>query len=65
MSTASHQAHFAPEFLNRVDETIIFKPLDQAQIRQVILDVERGVRDRLSGLEFGRLVPLRRQRLQP
>ena len=30
------QGHFAPEFLNRVDETIIFKPLDQAEIRKIV-----------------------------
>lgn len=28
--------HFRPEFLNRVDEIIIFEPLDQAQIRRIV-----------------------------
>jgi len=29
------QAHFLPEFLNRIDETIIFHPLDRKQVRQI------------------------------
>ena len=29
------QARFLPEFLNRIDETIVFKPLDREQIRQI------------------------------
>jgi ATP-dependent Clp protease ATP-binding subunit ClpB len=36
------QANFLPEFLNRIDETIIFHPLDRAQIRKIAsLQVER------------------------
>ena len=27
--------HFRPEFLNRVDETIVFHALEQAQIREI------------------------------
>jgi len=27
--------HFRPEFINRVDEIVVFHPLDQAQIRQI------------------------------
>ena len=35
-------AHFLPEFLNRIDETIIFHPLKPDQIRKiVVLQVER------------------------
>jgi ATP-dependent Clp protease ATP-binding subunit ClpB len=30
------QERFLPEFLNRVDETIIFRPLDQQQIRKIV-----------------------------
>jgi ATP-dependent Clp protease ATP-binding subunit ClpB len=30
------QSHFLPEFLNRVDETIIFHPLDRTQIRKIV-----------------------------
>jgi ATP-dependent Clp protease ATP-binding subunit ClpB len=36
------QTAFLPEFLNRVDETIIFHPLDRAQIRKIAgLQVKR------------------------
>lgn len=30
------QKHFLPEFLNRVDEVIVFQPLGQAEIRQIV-----------------------------
>jgi len=33
---AALQAQFLPEFLNRVDETIVFHPLDRRQIRQIV-----------------------------
>jgi ATP-dependent Clp protease ATP-binding subunit ClpB len=33
--------HFRPEFLNRVDEIIVFKPLTQDQL-QVIVDIQLG-----------------------
>jgi len=33
---------FAPEFLNRIDEQIIFEPLDQSQIRDIVdIQIER------------------------
>src|SRR5262249_36984772 len=36
------QSNFLPEFLNRIDETIIFHPLDKTQIRKIVgLQVER------------------------
>jgi len=36
------QSHFLPEFLNRVDEIMIFHPLGQKQIRKIVeLQVER------------------------
>jgi ATP-dependent Clp protease ATP-binding subunit ClpB len=28
--------HFRPEFLNRVDEIIVFRPLDEAQLRSIV-----------------------------
>jgi len=40
--------HFRPEFLNRVDETVLFKPLLTAQIRQIIDLQLRGLRERLD-----------------
>jgi ATP-dependent Clp protease ATP-binding subunit ClpB len=27
--------HFRPEFINRIDETVVFHPLDQAQIKEI------------------------------
>jgi ATP-dependent Clp protease ATP-binding subunit ClpB len=30
------QAHFRPEFLNRIDEIVIFHPLDREQLRQIV-----------------------------
>ncbi|MCA9152058.1 MAG: AAA family ATPase, partial [Planctomycetales bacterium] len=30
------KGHFTPEFLNRIDETIIFQPLDRQEIRRVV-----------------------------
>jgi ATP-dependent Clp protease ATP-binding subunit ClpB len=44
--TEALQARFLPEFLNRVDETIIFHPLTREQIRQIV-DLQI---DRLRGL---------------
>src|SRR5690606_21833105 len=46
------QAHFLPEFLNRIDETIIFHPLDQEQIRKIAdLQINR-LRKRLEDQEI-------------
>ena len=40
--TESLQAHFLPEFLNRIDETNIFHPLDSEQIHKIVrLQIER------------------------
>jgi ATP-dependent Clp protease ATP-binding subunit ClpB len=34
--------HFRPEFLNRVDDVIVFRPLDEAQLRRIVgLQLER------------------------
>ncbi len=34
--------HFRPEFINRIDETVVFHPLDQAQIRSIAaIQIER------------------------
>ena len=38
------QARFLPEFLNRIDETIVFHPLDQKHIRRIVsIQVQRLV----------------------
>ncbi len=44
--------HFRPEFMNRIDETVVFHPLDKEQIRR-IADIQiNRVRARLSEREF-------------
>ncbi|HEX7966366.1 MAG TPA: ATP-dependent chaperone ClpB [Gammaproteobacteria bacterium] len=47
--------HFRPEFINRVDETVVFHPLGQAQIRSIariqIAHLLKRLADRDMGLE--------------
>jgi ATP-dependent Clp protease ATP-binding subunit ClpB len=31
------QAHFRPEFINRLDELVVFRPLEKQQIRKIAL----------------------------
>uniref|UniRef100_A0A7S2L3R8 Clp ATPase C-terminal domain-containing protein n=1 Tax=Zooxanthella nutricula TaxID=1333877 RepID=A0A7S2L3R8_9DINO len=46
-------AVFRPEFLNRIDENIIFRPLGRAELRQIAgLQLNR-VRDRLKDRQMG------------
>ncbi|TVR00677.1 MAG: ATP-dependent chaperone ClpB [Desulfovibrionales bacterium] len=42
------RAHFRPEFLNRVDEVVLFKPLLLEQIKQIIDLLLHGLRGRLA-----------------
>jgi ATP-dependent Clp protease ATP-binding subunit ClpB len=47
------RAHFRPEFLNRVDDIVMFKPLSLEEIEQIVgLQVE-GVRRRLADRGLG------------
>ena len=50
MVMAELRAHFRPEFLNRVDETILFKPLTLEEIEQIvdlqIVDLRKRLADR-------------------
>ena len=55
------QAHFRPEFINRLDDIVVFHPLDKAQIKQIAriqlrsLEKrlgERGIRIELSDAAF-------------
>jgi len=41
---------FSPEFINRIDETIIFNHLDQRQIIQIVHKMLQSLRDRLVGM---------------
>jgi len=49
------EAHFKPEFLNRIDEVIIFKPLPKSAILEIVgLQIEllaKRLADRKIGLE--------------
>lgn len=40
--------YFRPEFLNRIDDTIVFSPLTQAQIEQIIVLSMNDIRGRLA-----------------
>ncbi len=42
------RAHFRPEFLNRLDETILFKPLTKEDIRSIVSLMLSGVNQRLA-----------------
>jgi len=42
------QAHFRPEFINRLDDIVVFHPLDKAQIRQIAKIQMRGLEKRLA-----------------
>jgi ATP-dependent Clp protease ATP-binding subunit ClpB len=42
------RGHFRPEFLNRVDETVLFKPLLQAQLMGIIELLAGNLRKRLA-----------------
>ncbi|MCM1119674.1 MAG: ATP-dependent chaperone ClpB [bacterium] len=42
------RAHFRPEFLNRLDETILFKPLTKENIGGIIKLIVQGLNRRLS-----------------
>jgi ATP-dependent Clp protease ATP-binding subunit ClpB len=45
---AELRGHFRPEFLNRVDETILFKPLTLAEIEQIVDLQMEDLRKRLA-----------------
>ncbi|KAF1691994.1 ATP-dependent chaperone ClpB [Pseudoxanthomonas koreensis] len=42
------QAHFRPEFINRLDDIVVFHPLDKQQIRQIARIQLRGLEKRLA-----------------
>jgi ATP-dependent Clp protease ATP-binding subunit ClpB len=45
--------HFRPEFINRVDELVVFHPLDQVQLRLIAGIQTNMLRTRLQGQGFG------------
>jgi ATP-dependent Clp protease ATP-binding subunit ClpB len=48
MVMAALRGHFRPEFLNRVDDIVLFKALTQAEIEQIVELMMNDVRKRLS-----------------
>ena len=42
------RGHFRPEFLNRVDDTVLFKPLTLGEIEQIVDLQMQGLRHRLA-----------------
>jgi ATP-dependent Clp protease ATP-binding subunit ClpC len=52
------ERHFKPEFLNRLDEIIVFKPLNKEDLH-LIFDIEmRGVKKRLTAHDIELEVPV-------
>jgi len=47
------KAHFRPEFLNRLDEVVLFSMLDKAQIGQIVKIQLEDLRGRLKEQELG------------
>jgi len=47
------QAHFRPEFINRLDDIVVFHPLDKAQIREIAKIQLRGLERRLAERGIG------------
>jgi ATP-dependent Clp protease ATP-binding subunit ClpB len=45
---ASLREQFRPEFLNRVDEVIVFRPLDEAQLMEIVGLLLAGLESRLT-----------------
>lgn len=44
---------FRPEFLNRVDDIVLFKPLNKAEIKHIIVLLTEDLRQRLSNRHIG------------
>ena len=44
--------HFRPEFINRIDDTIVFRPLSQSQIREIAKIQLQRLRQRLAEREI-------------
>ncbi len=42
------RTHFRPEFLNRIDETILFKPLSIGEIKNIVVKMLKELQDRVK-----------------
>lgn len=45
---AQLKSHFRPEFLNRIDETILFKPLSLTEIKEIVVKMMKELQSRLK-----------------
>jgi ATP-dependent Clp protease ATP-binding subunit ClpB len=45
--------HFKPEFINRIDDSVVFRPLDKSEIRQIAVIQLRLLGKRLETREMG------------
>ncbi|MDY6268285.1 MAG: ATP-dependent Clp protease ATP-binding subunit [Selenomonadaceae bacterium] len=55
---------FKPEFLNRIDELIVFHPLGRAELAKIVEILMRGVKSRLEEKKLGlEISPAAKQRL--
>ena len=50
---ADLRSHFRPEFLNRVDDIVLFKPLTLAEIKQIVTLLVAGLARRLAEQQVG------------
>jgi len=50
---AELRRHFRPEFLNRVDDTVLFQPLSIKQIARIVNLLLDDIRKRLAGRDIG------------
>ncbi|WP_332403151.1 ATP-dependent chaperone ClpB [Vibrio metschnikovii] len=48
--------HFRPEFLNRIDESVVFHPLAQEQIKSIAFIQLERLRQRLADKDYGLIV---------
>lgn len=46
------RGHFRPEFLNRIDETILFKPLSLDEIKNIVVKMLRELQNRLKNQQI-------------
>ena len=47
------RSHFKPEFLNRIDEIVVFHPLDESHIERIVDIQVDGLRERLAERDLG------------
>jgi len=59
------KSHFRPEFLNRVDETIMFKPLTMEEVGKIVTKLIADLEERLKKSKLNFLFPMRQNSIWP